>query len=492
MYWSATAKVTWTRHSTGEVVMDDESMVVAELGGAQRPISDVLGVSDVLGNVLVANRGEIASRIIRSVHALGARAVAVYSDADEALPYVKQADEAHHLGASPPTESYLDIDRLLAVAHQANVGTVHPGYGFLAESPAFARAVIAAGLRWVGPAPETMELMGDKINARRRMAAAGLPVAAGSDGAVATADDAVKAARVIGYPVMVKASAGGGGIGMGVAANDEQLRAAFETAQSRAARFFSSSAVFLERFVTRARHVEIQIFGAADGSVVALGERDCSVQRRHQKVIEETPSPGISAELRARMIDAAVRAGQEVGYRGAGTVECLVDVDAGDFVFLEMNTRLQVEHPVTECVTGVDLVAEQFLAAAGLPTATDLTAIRPAGHAIEMRIYAEDPKRFLPGPGAITEWVEPTGPGVRVDAGYASGTTVTPFYDPLLAKLIVHGVDRSEALARARSAVAEFTVTGPKCNLPFLAEVLDHPEFHSGRYDTGLVTRMRP
>jgi acetyl-CoA carboxylase biotin carboxylase subunit len=291
---------------------------------------------------------------------------------------------------------------------------------------------------------------------------------------------------------MVKAAAGGGGIGMGVAAGPDGLRAAFETARSRAERFFGSPQILLERYVQRARHVEVQILGLADGRVLALGERDCSVQRRHQKVAEETPSPGVSAALREQMLAAAVRAGQAVGYQGAGTVECLVDTDAGSFVFLEMNTRLQVEHPVTELVTGIDLVEQQFLIAAGQPPSFDPAAVTPSGHALELRIYAEDPVRFLPGPGTITKWDEPEGEGIRVDAGYQAGNTVTPFYYPLLAKLCVHGADREQALDRARDAVAAFAIAGPKTNLAFHAELLTSPEFVSGDYDTSLISRLRP
>jgi acetyl-CoA carboxylase, biotin carboxylase subunit len=324
------------------------------------------------------------------------------------------------------------------------------------------------------------------------MAAAGVPVAPGSAAPVADADAAVAEASLIGYPVMVKAAAGGGGIGMSAAFDDAALRKAFDTARSRAERFFGSPEILLERYLPRARHVEVQILGLPDGRVVALGERDCSVQRRHQKVAEETPSPGVSPDLRARMLAAAVRAGEAVGYQGAGTVECLVDTETGEFVFLEMNTRLQVEHPVTELVTGIDLVEQQFLIAAGSTVTFDAAApVVPTGHALELRVYAEDPKRFLPSPGPITAWSEPAGPGVRVDAGYAAGTTVTPFYDPLLAKLCVAGATRDEALARARAAVAQFRVEGPKTNLPFHAELLDNAEFVSGDYDTGLVSRMR-
>jgi acetyl-CoA carboxylase biotin carboxylase subunit len=451
----------------------------------------------MLDSVLVANRGEIARRVLRTARRMGIRTVAVYSDADADLPYVREADEAVHIGPSQPARSYLDAAALIEAARKTGARSVHPGYGFLAENADFARQVIAAGLTWVGPDPGAIEQMGDKIRARNLMEQAGVPVSPGTREPVTDVNAAVTEAERIGYPVMVKAAGGGGGIGMGAAADEAGLRAAFETARSRAMRFFGSPAILLERYVERARHVEVQILGLADGRVLALGERDCSVQRRHQKVAEETPSPGVSAGLRERMLAAAVQAGEAVGYRGAGTVECLVDADTGSFVFLEMNTRLQVEHPVTELVTGIDLVEQQFLVAAGEPPSFDpapfeLGTVRPAGHALELRIYAEDPVRFLPGPGTITEWAEPAGDGVRVDAGYQAGNTVTPFYDPLLAKLCVHGADRAQALDRAREAVAAFRITGPKTNLAFHADLLTSPEFVSGDYDTSLVGKLRP
>ncbi|HTB53905.1 MAG TPA: biotin carboxylase N-terminal domain-containing protein [Trebonia sp.] len=446
----------------------------------------------MFSSVLIANRGEIARRVIRTARRMGIKAIAVYSDADQSLPYVREADEAVYIGESAPAQSYLDSVLLIDVARKAGAAAVHPGYGFLAESAGFAQAVINAGLTWIGPDPSAIEQMGDKIRARNLMAAAGVPVAPGSAAPVADAEAAVEEASRIGYPVMVKAAAGGGGIGMSAAFDDDALRSAFDTARSRAERFFGSPEILLERYVPHARHVEVQILGLADGRVIALGERDCSVQRRHQKVAEETPSPGVSASLRSRMLSAAVLAGEAVGYRGAGTVECLVDTETGDFMFLEMNTRLQVEHPVTELVTGIDLVQQQFLIAAGEPVTFDASVpVDSSGHALELRVYAEDPKRFLPSPGPITEWSEPSGPGIRVDSGYAAGTTVTLFYDPLLAKLCVHGATRAEALSLARSAVADFRVAGLKTNLPFHAELLDNPEFVSGDYDTGLVSRMR-
>jgi acetyl-CoA carboxylase, biotin carboxylase subunit len=446
----------------------------------------------MLDSVLVANRGEIARRVLRTARRMGIRAIAVYSDADADLPYVREADQAVRIGPAPPARSYLDAAAVLEAAARTGAAAVHPGYGFLAENAEFARQVIAAGLTWVGPDPAAIEQMGDKIQARNLMERTGVPVAPGSREPLTEVAAALAEADRVGFPVMVKAAAGGGGIGMGVAASHAELRAAFETARSRAERFFGSPEILLERYVQRARHVEVQILGLADGRVLALGERDCSVQRRHQKVAEETPSPGVSAALREQMLAAAVRAGEAVRYRGAGTVECLVDTDAGSFVFLEMNTRLQVEHPVTELVTGIDLVEQQFLIAAGNPPSFDPAAVSFTGHALELRVYAEDPVRFLPAPGTITQWDEPSGEGIRVDAGYQAGNTVTPFYDPLLAKLCVHAADRPAAVARAAEAAAAFAIAGPKTNLPFHAELLTSAEFVSGDYDTSLISRLRP
>jgi len=447
----------------------------------------------VFDTVLVANRGEIAVRVIRTCQRLGRKAVAVYSEADAGALHVRLADEAVLLGPAPAAESYLDADRVLEAARVSGARAVHPGYGFLAESATFARRVIQAGLTWVGPAPEAIERMGDKVAARNAMAAAGVPVMPGTEDPVTDVEQAVRAAAGIGYPLMVKAAAGGGGIGMSTVDDEAGLRVAFETAQTRAERFFGSPAILLERYVPQARHVEVQVLGLADGRVVALGERDCSVQRRHQKVAEETPSPGVTPALRERMLAAAVRAASAVDYRGAGTVECLVPGhDPDSFYFLEMNTRLQVEHPVTELVTGIDLVEQQLRIAAGEPPTFDPgRPPEPRGHAVELRVYAEDPKRFLPGPGRITRWEEPSGQGIRVDAGYGAGDTVTPYYDPLLAKLCAWGADRHEALGRLRAAVGTFVVEGPKCNLPFFTELLADPGFVSGRYDTGLIARMR-
>jgi acetyl-CoA carboxylase, biotin carboxylase subunit len=447
------------------------------------------GVPD---SVLIANRGEIARRVIRTARRLGIKAIAVYSEVDAHLPFVAESDEAVPIGPAQATLSYLNADAILAAAARTGAQAIHPGYGFLAENAEFAQRVSDAGLTWIGPSPRAIEQMGDKIRARNLMADAGVPVAHGSSEPAKDADDAITHARRIGYPVMIKAAAGGGGIGMTVAADDDQLRAGFETASSRASRFFGNPAILIERYFARARHVEVQILGLADGRVIALGERDCSAQRRHQKLAEETPSPGVGPKLRARMFEAAVRAGEAVGYRGAGTVECLVDTLAGDFVFLEMNTRLQVEHPVTEMVTGIDLVEQQLLIADGSDVNFAVESVVPMGHALELRVYAEDPVRFLPSPGAITRWEEPSGDGVRVDAGYAVGNIVTQYYDPLLAKLIVHGADRQQALARARESLARFVVGGPKTNIPFHADLVRSAEFGSGDYDTSVVTRLRP
>jgi acetyl-CoA carboxylase biotin carboxylase subunit len=445
----------------------------------------------MIKSVLVANRGEIARRVIRTARRLGVRAIAVHSEVDADLPFVAEADEAVSIGPANPAQSYRNAEVILAAAKSTGAEAVHPGYGFLSENADFARAVEDNGLIWVGPAADVIAAMGDKINARNLMAAAGVPVAPGTTDPAPSVAAAVEAAAGIGYPVMVKAAAGGGGMGMAIAADEAALAREYEKIRAFAERMFGHGSVLLERYFPRVRHIEAQILGLADGRVVALGERECSVQRRNQKLLEESPSPAVTPELRERLMAAAVRVGDAVSYRNAGTVEFLFDPASGDFYFLEMNTRLQVEHPVTELVYGLDLVEEQLRVASGLPPAFDPDALAPRGHAIELRVNAEDPKRFLPGPGPVRTWVEPTGEGVRVDAGYTAGNTVTPAYDSLLAKVIVSGVDRAEAIARARTAVAGFEITGPKCNLPFFAELFDNPEFVSGDYDTGIVGRMR-
>ncbi|WIM96585.1 biotin carboxylase N-terminal domain-containing protein [Actinoplanes oblitus] len=440
----------------------------------------------MIESLLVANRGEIARRIIRTANRLGIRTIAVYSEADADLPFVAEADEAVCIGPANPAQSYRNADAILAAAKERKAEAIHPGYGFLSENAAFARTVASSGLVWVGPGADAITAMGDKINARNLMAAAGVPVAPGTAEPVADADAAIAAAETIGYPVMVKAAAGGGGMGMGVATDEAALRTELGKVQAFAERMFGDGSVLLERYFPRVRHVEVQILGLADGRVIALSERECSVQRRNQKLVEEAPSPAVGPELRERMLQAAVKAGEAVGYRNAGTVECLLDPATGEFFFLEMNTRLQVEHPITELIHGIDLVELQLRIASG----EDVT-VNPdtAGHAIELRINAEDPKRFLPGPGKITTWVEPA--GARVDSGYTSGNTVTPSYDSLMAKLIVTGTDRADALAKARAAVAGFEIAGPKNNLPFFAELLENEEFLSGDYDTAIISRMR-
>ncbi|WP_033343395.1 acetyl-CoA carboxylase biotin carboxylase subunit [Catenuloplanes japonicus] len=443
----------------------------------------------MIESLLVANRGEIARRIIRTARRLGIRTIAVHSDVDVDLPFVREADEAVCIGPADPALSYRNAEAILAAAKSTGAQAVHPGYGFLSENADFARTVAGVGLIWVGPGADAITAMGDKIQARNLMEAAGVPVAPGTREPVGDIASALDAATVVGYPVMVKAAAGGGGMGMAVAADETALRAEFDKVRAFAERMFGDGSVLLERYFPRVRHVEVQILGLADGRVLALGERECSVQRRNQKVAEEAPSPAVTPELRERLLAAAVRAGEAVGYRNAGTVECLLDPATGDFFFLEMNTRLQVEHPITELVWGVDLVEEQLRVASGLPPT--FTSVEKHGHAIELRVNAEDPKRFLPGPGTVTVWEEPSGEGVRVDAGYAAGTTVPRFYDSLMAKLIVFGDDRAQALARARDAVAAFTIAGPKSNLPFFAELLENDEFRSGDYDTGIVGRMR-
>lgn len=444
----------------------------------------------MFNRVLVANRGEIARRVFRTCRALGVETVACYSDADEKALHTLEADQAVFIGASSPSESYLDVRRVVQAAKESGAEAVHPGYGFLSESPSFARAVIAAGMSWIGPHPDTIEEMGDKINARNRVQAAGVPVSPGTSEPISEVEIAVEAARDIGYPIMIKAAAGGGGIGMSIATDEPDLRELFETTRTRAERSFGDSAILLEKYVRNARHVEVQILGYPDDrGVIALGERDCSVQRRHQKVVEETPAPGLSAALRSRMMEAAVAAGHAVDYLGAGTVEFLVSGTGSEaeFMFLEMNTRLQVEHPITELVTGIDLVEQQLRVASSDFSDLPTLPVRPEGVAIEFRIYAEDPVRFLPRPGTITAWSEPSGEGIRVDSGYQSGDEVTPYYDPLLAKLSVVGRDRSHALSRAATALNNFLVEGVQTNLPFLLKVLAAPEFQSGTYDTGLV-----
>ena len=445
---------------------------------------------DPITSLFIPNRGEIARRLIRTARHMDVRAVVGHSEADRDLPFVAEADWAVCLGAASPASSYLDQEAIIKAALDTGCEAVHPGYGFLSENPAFAEAVIGAGLIWVGPDPSIIAGMGDKIRARESAAEAGLPLSGEIGSALTDADAAVLQAEQIGYPVMLKASAGGGGIGMVKADTERELRSAFESTRSSALRSFGSAAVYLERYISRARHIEVQVLGLNSGRVVTLGERDCSVQRRHQKVVEESPAPGISLGLRDRLAESAVNLAEAIDYRGAGTIEFLVDGESEDFVFLEMNTRLQVEHPVTEMVYGVDLVAEQLRIAAGNPASEAAQNPRCSGSAIEFRIYAEDSVRFFPSPGLIESWVEPRGEGVRVDAGFVEGNTVTPHYDPLLAKLCVHGSTRDEAMTRAIEALHNFHIGGIQTNLDFLRALVEDLGFQTGSYDTTIISQI--
>lgn len=468
-------------------------------------------------SVLIVNRGEIARRIVRTVRRLGLRAVVVHSEADTALPFVREADEAVLL-EGPPATAYRDVAAILAAAAKTGAQAVHPGYGFLSENAAFARAVQEAGLIWVGPSPEVIESMGDKIAARNTVAAAGMPVAAGTAEPVPDEQTALVEAERIGYPLMIKAAAGGGGMGMAVAASAAEVAEQFSRVRAVAEQRFGDPSVLMERYIARARHVEVQILGLADGRVVALGERDCSVQRRNQKVAEESPAPGLPEELRARMHEAAVQAGERIGYRNAGTMECLVDVDSGDFVFLEMNTRLQVEHPVTELVTGVDLVEQMIRVAAGERLALGQGDVRLDGWAIESRLYAEDPYRgFLPSTGRLTRYRPPVevaaGPmraagkwlplhdgtdapegemAVRNDTGVFEGGEISVHYDPMIAKLCTWAPDRAAAIEAMRVALNRFEIEGIGHNLPFLSAVMDHPRFVAGEMTTGFIAEEFP
>ena len=440
----------------------------------------------MLRSVLVANRGEIARRVIRGCRALGVRAIAVYSEADAAWPHVADADEAVAIGSAPARQSYLDIERVIDAARRTGAQAIHPGYGFLSENWRFAQACEAAGLVFIGPSWPVIQQMGDKIGARRIMAAAGVPVVPGSDGPLDSVDAAREVAGRTGYPVMLKASAGGGGIGMVKVSDEAALPSAFASAQRRAQAAFGSGGLFLERYVEGARHVEVQVFGDAAGHVVHLHERECSIQRRHQKLIEETPAPHLSAALKARLTAAAVTGARSVGYVNAGTMEFIVTGE--EFFFLEMNTRLQVEHPVTEEVTGLDLVQAQLRVAAGEPLPWTQEQIRQRGASIECRIYAEDPaKSFMPSPGKLTRLDLPAGPGIRLECGVAEGVEVSVHYDPLLAKLIATGRDREEAIARMSGALDAFVIEGVKTVIPFHQRVMRSDLFRAGAVHTQLI-----
>ncbi|RMG98106.1 MAG: acetyl-CoA carboxylase biotin carboxylase subunit [Deltaproteobacteria bacterium] len=440
--------------------------------------------------ILVANRGEIAARVFRTCRDHGIATVAVFSEADRGAVHVSMADEAVCIGPAPSVESYLRIDRVLEAARTTGADAIHPGYGFLSENPAFARACADANVTFIGPPPEAMEVMGDKVRSRRAMEAAGVPVVPGRDD-VTTVSEAEAAAAEIGFPVMLKASAGGGGKGMRIVERPEDVAAAFEAASREAEAAFGDGRVFLERAVLRARHVEIQVMADAHGNVLHLGERDCSVQRRHQKVIEESPSPSpqMDEKVRAAMGEVATRAAAAVNYRGAGTVEFLFEEtdDGPKFYFLEMNTRLQVEHPVTEAVYGRDLVWDQIRVAAGERLGYRQEEIAPTGHAIECRIYAEDPIRFLPSPGTIRTLAWPEGPGVRIDAAVGTGSEVSRFYDPMIAKIVAWGPTREIALDRMRRALRETTILGIETNIPFHLRVLDDPDFRAGNFTTRFI-----
>ena len=440
----------------------------------------------MFGKVLVANRGEISVRIIRALREMGIVSVAVYSDADRESLHARLADEAYHLGPTPAGESYLNIEKLVGVAKRSGAEAVHPGYGFLAESAAFARAVGEAGLAWIGPHPEAIEKMGSKVESRGIMAKAGVPITPGTEDPVTSPEAIFEFAGEYGYPVAVKASSGGGGKGFAVAEDKTEAEAAFERASREGEAYFGDGSVYLERYLSGPRHVEIQVIRDKHGNAVHLGERDCSIQRRHQKLIEECPSPAIEPAMREEMGRSAVEAAEAVGYDNVGTVEFLVQDD--EFFFLEMNTRVQVEHPVTEEVTGLDIVKTGVRVAAGEPLSFAQEDVTWRGHAIEVRLNAEDPANdFAPSPGFVTAYEEPGGPGVRVDSSLAGPGVVPESYDPLFAKLIVRGEDRTDALARLRRALGEFLVEGISTTLPFHRAILDDEVFVSGDYTTGFI-----
>jgi acetyl-CoA carboxylase biotin carboxylase subunit len=446
----------------------------------------------MLKKVLVANRGEIALRVVRACQELEIPAVAVYSDADEEALHVRHADEAVNIGPPPAGKSYLNVEALIGAAKESGADAVHPGYGFLAENASFAAACRDAGLEFVGPSPEAIERMGNKSAARRIALEADVPVVPGSE-ETASDDDAVETANEIGYPVMVKAAAGGGGRGIRVAEDEEELRKAVRVARQEAEKAFGDGSLYLEKLLVGPRHVEVQVMGDHQGTVIHLYERECSMQRRRQKIIEEAPSPGITPEVRAAMAEAAVRLAREVEYVSAGTVEFLVERgEAGDeFYFIEMNTRIQVEHPVTETLTGVDLVKEQLRVAGGEPLSLEQEDVPFEGHAIEFRINAEDPEKdFMPSPGEISFLEVPGGPGVRVDSAIYQGYEIPPFYDSMVGKLIVWALTREEAISRARRALREYRLEGIKTTIPLHMRLLEDDAFRSGEYHTGYLEEL--
>jgi acetyl-CoA carboxylase, biotin carboxylase subunit len=444
----------------------------------------------MFSKILIANRGEIAVRIIRACREMGIRCVAVYSDVDRASLHVRKADEAYHLGPAAAAESYLNIPKIIAVARRSGADAIHPGYGFLSENPRFAHACAEAGIKFIGPTAAAMEMMGSKTRARQHMERVNVPFVPGTSRGLESAEEAVGVAEKIGYPVMLKAAAGGGGKGMRLVHTPAELKSALEAAQSEALRAFGDSEVYIEKAILNPRHIEMQVLADEHGNTVYLGERECSIQRRHQKVLEESPSPIVDPEMRRRMGEIAVRVAQAAGYTNAGTVEFLVDRHK-NFHFLEMNTRLQVEHPVTELTTGFDLVHLQIRIAAGerLPFTQDEIQLR--GHAIECRIYAEDPdNNFFPSPGKITLLLLPSGPGIRRDSGMYEGWSVPIDYDPLLAKLIGYGSDRGQAIARLNRALHEYFVGGIKTNLSLFRRIFNDADFKAGRFDTGFLDRL--
>lgn len=436
--------------------------------------------------IIIANRGEIAARIIRTCQEMGIATVAVYSEADETSPHVSMADEAYLIGPSQVNESYLKIDKILQVAQESGSEAVHPGYGLLSENAKFARRCKESGLNFIGPDPEVIAKMGSKIEARKVMEDAGVPIVPGIDYPLSNTDEALQAANDIGYPVMLKASAGGGGIGMQIAGNDDELKKAFSGNQKRAADFFGDGSMFIEKFIENPRHIEIQIVADNQQNTVYLWERECSIQRRHQKVIEEAPSPFLDEETRAKMGQAAVKAAKAIGYVNAGTIEFLVDAKK-NFYFLEMNTRLQVEHPVTEEITGIDLVKQQIDIAWGntLPYTQD--DVRLDGHAIEARIYAEDPNTFFPSPGKITKLAIPSGANIRHELAVKDKSTVTPFYDPMIAKIITKGETRDAAIENMKQALESYIVEGIKTNIPLLQNVITSEAFLNGDTTTNFI-----
>jgi acetyl-CoA carboxylase, biotin carboxylase subunit len=442
--------------------------------------------------VLIANRGEIAVRVIRACRELGYPTVAVYSEPDRAAMHVTYADQAMPIGAAPSRESYLRIDRILDAAKKSGAEAVHPGYGFLAENAEFARACRDAGLLFIGPSPESIDAMGSKTESRQRMKAAGVPVVPGLTEAVKSFDEIEAFAREAGFPIMIKASAGGGGKGMRLVEREEDLRQSYERVTSEAESFFGDGSVYAEKFVASPRHIEVQVLGDQHGNIVHVGERECTLQRRHQKVVEECPSPVVDAALREELGAMAVKAAAAVNYYSAGTIECLMGPDK-QFYFLEMNTRLQVEHPVTEMVWNIDLVKEQLHIAQGGKLRVRQEDLRPQGHAIECRVYAESPARkFAPSPGLIRYLNLPQGPGIRNDNGVYEGYTVPVFYDPMLSKLIAHGKSREEAIARMRRALQEYRVDGIETTIPFFSAIMDNADYQAANFDTGFIDRLLP